>query len=141
MKRQVTLALVALAIALSAVPFALADGGTPTAGTASAGQAHGRILVALRLRLHRIEVRFAHHCGTGASTAPAGCVEIAQRLEQRLQTLNGRLEKLIQTIQSTCTATSTDPRCTNADRKVAFLQKVDAGVQKLAQKLGDWLKS
>ncbi len=145
MKKFFPLAIVLLALA--AVPVALGDNGVPASGTTPAAQSQQQAgglrsrLELLRLRLHRVEVRFAQRCGTGASTAPAECVQFAQRLEQRLQRLDGRLQQLIQTIQSTCTASSTDPRCRNADRKVAVLHKLDAGVEKLAQKLQDWLKA
>src|SRR5579862_4258468 len=73
MKRLIPLVLVALALA--AVPAALADNGgsTPTAPTPS-GQAQtgpaaqaGGPLAELRIRLRLVEQRFARNCGANAA--------------------------------------------------------------------------
>jgi hypothetical protein len=111
--------------------------GTPSAQP-GAGPAR---LAFLAVRLRRLEIRFVRRCGTAASTAPPACVAFAKRLQQPLHTLDGRIQQLIQKIQTTCASGNTDPRCQNADRKVALLQRLDTGVQKLAAKLQDWLNA
>ena len=49
------------------------------------------------------------------------------------------MQARIAKIQSTCTATSTDDKCKHAADRIALLQKVDARVAALAQKVADWL--
>jgi len=153
--KLVPLALVVLALA--AVPVALADGGTnpPPTGTtptATQGQAPAQDragnavrlrLQILRDRLQLVELRFARHCGSGASgPAQQGvgqqCVQFAQKVEAGLQKLDSKVQAKIQTLQS-CTSSSTDPSCKNADKKVALLQQVDTRLQTLIQKVQAWL--
>jgi len=143
--KLVPLALVVLALA--AVPVALGDDGTnpPSTGTtpaATQGQAQGNAvrlrLQILRDRIQLVELRFARHCGSGANGAPQQCVQFAQKIEAGLQKLDSKVQAKIQTLQS-CTSTSTDQSCKNADKKIALLQKVDQRVQTLIQKAQAWL--
>ncbi|HEV7134750.1 MAG TPA: hypothetical protein VGN27_13565 [Gaiellaceae bacterium] len=148
MKRFITLALAVLALA--AVPAAFADNGStpPAAGTppvaqqGQAGQgAQGvRIrLELLRLRIRLVELRFAHRCGSSNASAPQACLDFAKKAEDRLTKVDGNLTARIAKIQQACGTASTDPKCKNADQRIALLQKIDAGVQALAQKVQDWL--
>ena len=148
--KLVPLALVVLALA--AVPVALADDGTnppPTDTTPAATQgqapAQGQAGNAVRLRLQLlrdriqlVEQRFARHCGSGASGAPQQCVQFARKIEAGLQKLDSKVQAKIQTLQS-CTSTSTDQSCKNADKKIALLQQVDQRLQTLIQKVQSWL--
>ena len=145
MKRFAPLALVVLALA--AVPAALADDGSTPAPTAPAPAAPtlrqagvGTRLEILRLRLRIVQLRFALHCGAGGNGPSDRCVAFAQKVELRLQTLDGKVQKKIDELQS-CSSTSTDPTCKNADKKLALLRKVDAHLQAVIQKLQDWLNS
>jgi hypothetical protein len=141
MQRFIALALTVFALA--AVPAAFADDGTttpPAAGpSATAGQARGQGLEILRLRLQLVELRFARHCGSSSNGAPQRCLDFAQKAEDRLMKLDGNVQARIAKIQSTCTATSTDEKGTHAADRIALLQKVDARVKALAQKVQDWL--
>jgi predicted outer membrane protein len=141
MQRFIVLALTVFVLA--AVPTAFADDGTTTppatGSSATAGQARGQQLQILRLRIQLVELRFAKHCGSSASGASERCVDFAKKVEDRLTKLDGNVQKRIATIQSTCTATSTDDKCKHAADRVALLQKVDARVKALAQKVQDWL--
>jgi hypothetical protein len=130
MKRLILLALVALA--LTAVPVALGDDGgstPPAAGQAPAGQqaGSGGRLAMLRMRLQLVEMRFAKHCSNGADQQR--CVAFAQKVEQRLQTLDGNVQKKI---QANCASGSADQRCT-------VLTQLDTRLQALIQKVQDWL--
>ena len=144
MQRFIVLALAVFALA--AVPAALADDGTtaPAAGAPAAqqqapGQARGMGLEILRLRLQLVELRFAVHCRAKTDGNAQRCLDVAQKIEDRLTKLDGNIQARISKIQSTCTATSTDSRCTHAADRIALLQKVDTRVQALAQKVQDWL--
>jgi hypothetical protein len=140
MQRFIALALTVFALA--AVPAAFADDGTttpPAAGPSAIGNAQGQQLQILRLRLQLVELRFATHCGTSSDGAAQRCLDFAQKVEDRLTKLDGNVQARITKIQSTCTATSTDNKCTHAADRVALLQKVDLRVQALAQKVADWL--
>jgi hypothetical protein len=144
MKRFAPLALVVLALA--AVPAAFADDGNTPAPTAPAAaaptvqQAGVRTRVEiLRLRLRIVQLRFALHCGDKGNAPSDKCVAFAQKVEQRLQKLDGNVQKRIDEIQQNCTSTSTDPKCKNADKKVALLQKMDTHLQAVILKIQDWL--
>ena len=141
MKRLIVLALTVFALA--AIPAALADDGTttpPTAGSSVApGQARGPQLQILRLRIRLAGLVFAKHCGGSATGAPERCLDFAKKVEDRLTNLDGNVQARIAKIQSTCAATSTDDKCKHAADRVALLQKVDARVTALAQKVQDWL--
>ena len=144
MKRFAPLALVVLALA--AVPAAFADDGNtpaptaPAAATPTVQQAGVRTRVEiLRLRLRIVQLRFALHCGDKGNAPSDRCVAFAQKVAQRLQKLDGNVQKRIDEIQQNCTSTSTDPKCKNADKKVALLQKVDAHLQAVILKIQDWL--
>jgi hypothetical protein len=137
------MALVFTVFALAAVPAAFADDGTTTppaaGGSATAGQARGQQLQILRLRIQLVELRFAKHCGKSSDGAAQRCLDFAQKVEDRLTKLDGNVQARIAKIQSTCTASSTDDKCTHAAERVALLQKVDTRVKTLAQKVADWL--
>lgn len=77
MKKLVAATLVALA--LVAVPTALAAGGKGVNGK------HARIA--------QIAARFEQRCGTSSTGAPQRCVDFANRALQRLQTLDGKIEQ------------------------------------------------
>jgi hypothetical protein len=148
MKRLIPFALIALALA--AVPIALGDNGTtttptttsttPTTQTQTSGTPAGRF-DKLRLRVQRVETRFAAHCGSSSTSAPQACIAFAQKVEQRLQTLDTNLQARIAKIQQACsssTSTSTD-RCTKAPERIAQLQTIDSSVQALVAKVQGWL--
>ena len=77
MKKLVAIAFAALA--LVAVPTALAAGGKGAQGK------HARIA--------QIAARFEKRCGTSSTGAPQRCVDFANRALQRLQTLDGKVEQ------------------------------------------------
>jgi len=148
MKRLIPLAFTVLALA--AVPAASADnGGTPPAGAATPasqqdqpGQgAHAarRRIELLRLRIRLVERRFDRRCGSSSASAPQACLDFAKKAEDRLTKLDGKIKARIEKIQATCGAATTDPTCKHADRRIELLQKIDTGVQALAQKVQDWL--
>jgi predicted outer membrane protein len=141
MQRLIVLALTVFALA--AVPVALADDGTTTppaaASSAAPGQARGQQLQILRLRIRLAELRFAKHCGASSTGAPERCLDFAKKVEERLTKLDGNVQERIAKIQSTCAATSTDDKCKHAADRLTLLQKVDARVKALAQKVQDWL--
>ncbi len=158
MKRLIPLALIALALA--AVPAAFADNGstppptggqtTPTQTTQRAGGGPAQRFQILRQRLELAGLRFAKHCRGNASSVPQACLDFAKKVEQRLQKLDSNLQARIAKIQQTCGASSSsststtaapptkDP-CANADKRIARLQKIDARVKALAQKVQGWL--
>ena len=148
MKRLIPFALIALSLA--AVPIALGDNGTtttptttsttPTAQAPTSGTPAGRF-DKLRLRVQRVETRFAAHCGSSSTSAPQACIAFAQKVEQRLQTLDTNLQARIAKIQAACsssTSTSTG-RCTKAPERIAQLQTIDTSVQALVTKVQGWL--
>jgi len=114
MKRLIPLALVALA--LTAVPVALADDG---AQPQQAGRG-----ARIEQRLQMIEQRFDKRCG--ANAADQRCAEFAQKLVQRLQTLDGKVQDRL---KAKCSSSSADQRC-------SMLTDIDAKLQALIQKLG-----
>jgi len=67
------------ALALVAVPTALAAGGT------GAGARHARIA--------QVAARFEQRCGTSSAGAPQRCVDFANRALQRLQALDGKVQQ------------------------------------------------
>jgi len=117
MKRLIPLALVALA--LSAVPVALADDGgstPPATGQAPAAQqqqSQQQSGANPRLRFRMILMRFARHCDANATA------DVEQRCEAFLQRLEAR-------IQAKCSAADADKRCT----------RLEALIQKLRDRLG-----
>ena len=76
-KELVAVAVVALA--LTAVPTALAAGGAGIQGK------HARIA--------QIAERFVKRCGTSSTGAPQRCVAFANKALQRLQTIDGKVEQ------------------------------------------------
>ena len=140
MKRIVTLALVVFALA--AVPAALADdgaGSTPAAPVAAQTQAPAakaalvtRVEI-LRLRLQIVKLRYMLHCSGGRNADR--CSAFTQKVAARLTTLDGNVKKRIGTIQQNCPSGSTDAKCKNADKRVAFLQNVDTHLQSVIARI------
>jgi hypothetical protein len=115
MKRLIPLALVALA--LSAVPVALADGGgstPPATGQAPAAQQQSGAKPGLRLRM--IVMRFARHCDANATA------DVEQRCAAFLQRLEAR-------IQAKCSAADADKRCARLEALLQKLQERLSGGQ------------
>ena len=156
MKRFAPLALVVLALAL--IPAAFADDSTPvptqpTTTTAPAttppatpptGQKAGgrsgvqlRIEI-LRLRLQIVQLRFRLHCGQNGNASQARCVAFAQKVVAQLTKLDANVQAKIAELKN-CTPNSTDPKCKNADKKIAVLTRVDTRLQNVIQKLNAWL--
>jgi hypothetical protein len=148
MKRFAPLALIVLALAL--VPAALADDTTPPAqqpaapaATQTPAQAGGHANVRLRLEILRLRVqlvrlRFRLHCGPNGNASQDQCVAFAQKVEARLTTFDANVQKKIADLQA-CTSDSTDPKCKNADKKIALLTKIDQRVQTAIQNIQKWI--
>ena len=149
MQRFAPLALIVLALAI--VPVALADDTTPapTQSTATtpatqpaqpnAGRPGIRMRVEiLRLRLRIVELRFRLHCGQNGNASHDKCVAFAQKVEDRLTKLDGNVQAKLTELKA-CTPDSTDPKCKNADKKIEVLARVDTYLQKVMQKVQDWL--
>jgi hypothetical protein len=154
MKRFAPLALIVLALAL--VPAAFADDGTPAptsptaapttqpaARTAPAQQNAGRAGVQmrveiLRLRLQIVQLRFRLHCGQNGNASHDRCVAFAQKVLDKLTKLDSNVQQKLTELKA-CTPDSTDPKCKNADKKIAVLTRVDTHLQNVIQKLQDWL--
>jgi hypothetical protein len=136
MKRFAPLALVVLALAL--VPAALADT-TPAPTTQPSARSNVQLrLEILRLRVQIVKLRFRLHCGPHGEAPQDRCVAFAQRVEDRLTTFDGNVQKKIADLQS-CTADSTDAKCKNADKMIALLQKIDTRVQTAIANVQKWL--
>ena len=153
MKRFAPLALIVLALAV--VPAAFADDGTPAptspttapttqpARTPPAQQNAGRPGVQmrveiLRLRLQIVQLRFRLHCGQNGNASHDRCVAFAQKVLDKLTKLDGNVQQKIAELKA-CTPDSTDPKCKNADKKIAVLTRVDTHLQKVIQAVQDWL--
>jgi hypothetical protein len=155
MKRFAPLALIVLALAL--VPAAFADNGTPVptqptttapattppATTPPAQQNAGRPgiqmrIEILRLRLQIVQLRFRLHCGQNGNASQDKCVAFAQKVVDRLTKLDGNVQAKLAALKA-CTPDSTDPKCKNADKKIAVLTRVDTHLQNVIQKLEAWL--
>ena len=152
MKRFAPLALIVLALAV--VPAALADDGTPapappTAAPAAtttqaparqdAGRPGAQLRVEiLRLRLQIVQLRFRLHCGQNGNASHERCVAFAQKLVDRLTKLDAKVQAKLTELKA-CTPDSTEPKCKNADKKIAVLTRVDTHLQNVIQKLQDWL--
>jgi hypothetical protein len=148
MKRFAPLALIVLALAV--VPATFADDSTPapaqpTAAPATqpaqqnAGRPGIRIRIEiLRLRMRIVELRFRLHCGQNGTASHDKCVAFAQKVEDRLTKLDGNVQAKLTELKA-CTPDSTDPKCKNADKKIAVLTKVDTYLQNVMQKVQDWL--
>lgn len=128
MKRFTTLAL--LLVALAAVPAALADdGATPPAQPAAqqqtrAGDVARTRIELLRLRLQIVHLRLRLHCGRSGGASQERCKAFAQKLEDRLTTLDGKVQAKLAELK-TCTPASTEASCKNADTKIALLTTLD----------------
>ena len=148
MKRFAPLALIVLALAV--VPAALADDGTPapTQPTATTTQAPARQnagrpgiqmrIEILRLRMQIVQLRFRLHCGQNGNASHERCVAFAQKVVDHLTKLDGKVQAKLAELKA-CTPDSTDPKCKNADKKIAVLTRVDTHLQNVIQKLQDWL--
>jgi hypothetical protein len=135
MKRFTTLALVILALA--AVPAAFGDdGGAQQQAPAARAALKTRVEI-VRLRVEIVKLRYRLHCHGGKNADE--CSAFAQKVVDRLTTLDGNVQKRIDTIEQSCTSTSTDGKCKNADKKLAFLQKVDTHLQNLIKRIQDKL--
>jgi hypothetical protein len=149
MKRFAPLALIVLALAV--VPAAFADDTTPaptqptaaTPATQPAQQNAGRPgiqmrIEILRLRMQIVQLRFRLHCGQNGNASHERCVAFAQKVVDRLTKLDGKVQAKLAELKA-CTPDSTDPKCKNADKKIAVLTRVDTHLQNVIQKLQDWL--
>jgi FlaG/FlaF family flagellin (archaellin) len=148
MKRFAPLALIVLALAV--VPAAFADDSTPApaqptaaAATQPAQQNAARPSLRmrveiLRLRLRIVELRFRLHCGQNGNASHDKCVAFAQKVEDRLTKLDGNVQAKLTELKA-CTPDSTDPKCKNADKKIAVLTRVDTHLQQVLQKVQVWL--
>ena len=160
MKRFAPLALIVLALAL--IPAAFADDSTPvptqpttttapattttttTADTRPAKpNAGGRPgvqlrLEILRLRLQIVQLRLRAHCGQNGNASHDRCVAFVQKVVAHLTKLDGNVQAKIAELKN-CTPDSTDPKCKNADKKIAVLTRVDTYLQNVIQKLNAWL--
>jgi len=150
MKRFTLLALIVLALAI--VPAAFADDTTPaptqpTAAPATtqtpAQQNAGRPgiqmrIEILRLRMQIVQLRFRLHCGQNGNASHERCAAFAQKVVDHLTKLDGRVQAKLAELKA-CTPDSTDPKCNNADKKIAVLTRVDTHLQNVIQKLQDWL--
>jgi hypothetical protein len=137
MKRFAPLALIVLALAV--VPAAFADDTTPPSQPAAAGHVSPRLrLEIMRLRVQIVRIRFQLHCGPNGKAPLDKCVAFAQKVEDRLTTFDGNVQKKIAELQ-TCTSDSTDAKCTNAAKKIDVLTKLDARVQKAIANVQSWL--
>ena len=156
MKRFAPLALIVLALAV--VPAAFADDTTPaptrptaapattqpaTPATRPAQQNAGRPgiqmrIEILRLRMQIVQLRFRLHCGQNGNASHERCVAFAQKVVDHLTKLDARVQTKLAELKA-CTPDSTDPKCRNADKKIAVLTRVDTHLQNVIQKLQDWL--
>jgi hypothetical protein len=117
MKRLIPLALVALA--LSAVPVALADDGgstPPATGQAPAAQQQQQSGANPRLRFRMILMRFARHCDANATA------DVEQRCAAFLQRLEAK-------IQAKCSSADADKRCARVEALIQKLQDRLNGAQ------------
>jgi hypothetical protein len=155
MKRFAPLALIVLALAI--VPAAFADDNTPaptqptaapatqpaTPATRPAQRTAGRPgiqvrIEILRLRMQIVQLRFRLHCGQNGNASHERCVAFAQKVVDHLTKLDGKVQAKLAELKA-CTPDSTDPKCKNADKKIAVLTRVDTHLQKVIQALQDWL--
>jgi polyhydroxyalkanoate synthesis regulator phasin len=135
-----TLALTLLCLGLAA-PAALADTGAPATVPAAAaalpGKAPIRQLRLLRLHVRRVATVIAHRCKTGGAEADR-CKAAAQKLAERLQKLDGRIDDGVAKLQQRCSSTTdqTTPKvCTHLDQVVARLHALQDRIHALEQKL------
>jgi hypothetical protein len=155
MKRFAPLALIVLALAV--VPAAFADDTIPaptqptaapatqpaTPATRPTQQNAGRPgiqmrIEILRLRMQIVQLRFRLHCGQNGNASHERCVAFAQKVVDHLTKLDRNVQAKLAELKA-CTPDSTDPKCKNADKKIAVLTRVDAHLQNVIQKLQDWL--
>jgi hypothetical protein len=156
MKRFAPLALIVLALAL--IPAAFADDSTPaptqpTTTTAPAttpsatrpdkpnagGRPNAQLrLEILRLRLQIVQLRIRLHCGQNGNASHERCVAFVQKVVDHLTKLDAKVQAKLAELKN-CTPDSTDPKCKNADKKIAVLTRVDTYLQNVIQKLNAWL--
>jgi hypothetical protein len=78
------------------------------------------------------------HCGQNGNASQARCVAFVQKVVDHLTKLDGNVQAKIADLKN-CTPDSTDPKCKNADKKIAVLTRVDTYLQNVIQKLNAWL--
>ena len=137
-KRTVTL--IALLLAILA-PAALADSGTPpAAGQARPAGNFEQRLERLHQRIQTVTQRFVQHCGAGATKRDAErCTHAAQRMLERLQKVDSRIDARIAAIKEHCSGNPVPRRCVRADDAIRKLQAVRVLVDQLAGKVQAWL--
>jgi len=151
MKRFAPLALIVLALAL--IPAAFADDGTPSsstptttatttttqpnAGSGKAANVRVRVEI-LRLRLQIVRLRFRLRCGPHGKASQDACAAFAQKVEDRLTSLDGNVQQKITDLKA-CTPDATDATCKNADKKIALLTRIDTHLQKVIQNVQNWI--
>jgi hypothetical protein len=153
MKRYTALAL--LVFALAAVPAAFADDTTPpatppvttttpaapatqrTAGPNTGSNAGIRLEI-LRLRLQIVQLRFRLHCGPNGHASAERCKAYVQKILDRLTKLDANVKAKIAELKA-CSPASTDPKCRNAEKKIAFLTRLDQHIQQAIQRLQSFL--
>lgn len=137
-----TLLAVSVAAFAISVPVALGDTAPPPSiQTNPSGQTQGQgenqnqgqggaadRVQRIGARLALIEKRFDKKCGTDSTQASQQCTDFAKKAEDRLGTIDTKLQALITKRQA-------------AGKDVGPLTTLDTAVQALAQKLHDWLGS
>jgi hypothetical protein len=118
MKRLASL--IAVVFAFAIVPVALADTTQPPAKPAGAPVAKLRLDL-LRLRLDIVHLRYRIVCHDRSSDA---CTQFTQQIVDRLTTLDGNVQQKL-------------AGCTTGDKKCTVLQKVDARLQKIIDRLSN----
>jgi hypothetical protein len=86
------------------------------------------------LRRLRLAVASLQECA-GQAQQSADCTALAGKVDTSATKFDAKVQKRIDALQTACTAGSTDPRCPNADKRIARLQKIDAWLQGIATKL------
>ena len=123
-KRTVTLIVLLLAFA---APAALADT-TPPQPTAAKQHVQNR--------LQKVRRAYLKHCGPNAKNPDAArCAQAVQRLVDRLQKLESRIDARVAKIQQVCGAANPPAKCANAQQAIDRLQKLKDRIDRLVQKL------
>ena len=92
----------------------------------------------LRLRMQIVQLRFRLHCGQNGNASHERCVAFAQKVVDHLTKLDANVQAKLAELKA-CTPDSADPKCKNADKKIAVLTRVDTHLQNVIQNLQDWL--
>ena len=163
MKRFAPLALIVFALAL--IPAAFADDSTPvpTQPTTTTAPATTTTTTPADTRPKRSQARAvapasscgSRSCACGSRSSSSACGPTAARTARLARALcrvrpEGRRsltkprwqrQAKIARASKNCTPDSTDPKCKNADKKIAVLTRVDTYLQNVIQKLNAWLGS